>query len=134
MSEAIEENLYLVHSNFALSQLQTSSPFDVVSTVPGSTQLGGTGSVPSPNQTSKMEVSEEGPIIQSLEISGNVSFLNYTHIFSSFIQHLKDNRIEIDIRIKGHSTANDPITKTSQKFKIIQESAKQLGLNFKIEE
>jgi hypothetical protein len=46
---------------------------------------------------------------------------------------LAQNNIEIEIRIKGKSTTAKPITETSQEYKIVKESAKQLGLNFEEE-
>ena len=46
---------------------------------------------------------------------------------------LKQNNIEIEIRIKGKSTSANPLTETSQEYKVVKESAKQLGLNFEEE-
>jgi hypothetical protein len=43
---------------------------------------------------------------------------------------LAQNNIEIEIRIKGKSTTAKPLTENSQEYKIVKESAKQLGLNF----
>lgn len=71
--------------------------------------------------------------IKSLTISGKVPFEQYTQLFQSFILPLASNNIEIEIRIKGKSTAAKPITSTSQEYKIVKESAKQLGLNFEEE-
>ncbi len=44
------------------------------------------------------------------------------------------NNIDITITIKGKSTSAAPLTENSQNFKIIKESASQLGLNFEAEE
>lgn len=46
---------------------------------------------------------------------------------------LAQNKIEIEIRIKGKSTPSKPITEARPEYKVIKESAKQLGLNFEEE-
>jgi hypothetical protein len=43
---------------------------------------------------------------------------------------LAQNNIEIEIKIKGKSTTAKPLSESSQEYKIVKESAKQLGLNF----
>lgn len=71
--------------------------------------------------------------IKSVTISGKVPFEQYTQLFTSFIMPLAQNNIEIEIKIKGKSTQAKPISENSQEYKIIKESAKQLGLNFEEE-
>lgn len=68
--------------------------------------------------------------LKSVTISGKVPFEQYTQLFASFIMPLAHNNIEIEIKIKGKSTQAKPISENSQEYKIIKESAKQLGLNF----
>jgi hypothetical protein len=68
--------------------------------------------------------------INSISVSGKVPLEQYTQLFQSFIMPLAQNDIEIEIRIKGKSTASKPLSESSQEYKIIKESAKQLGLNF----
>jgi hypothetical protein len=63
-----------------------------------------------------------------------VDVANYNQVFSSFIHPLMKNNIDITITIKGKSTSAAPLTENSQNFKIIKESASQLGLNFEAEE
>ena len=70
---------------------------------------------------------------KSISISGKVPLEQYTQIFNSFIVPLAANNIEIEIRIKGKSTASKPLSEISQEYKIVRESAKQLGLNFEEE-
>jgi hypothetical protein len=67
---------------------------------------------------------------KSITISGKVALEHYTQLFNSFIMPLAQNNIEIEIKIKGKSTSAKPIAETSQEYKIVKESAKQLGLNF----
>lgn len=68
--------------------------------------------------------------LKSVTISGKVPFDQYQQIFTSFIMPLAHNNIEIEIKVKGRSTNAKPLTEASQEYKIVKESAKQLGLNF----
>ncbi len=72
----------------------------------------------------------KGREIKSVKVSGRVALENYTQLFNSFVMPLAQNGIEIEISIKGKSTSTKPLTETSQEYKIVKESAKQLGLNF----
>lgn len=71
--------------------------------------------------------------LRSITVSGKVPLDQYTQIFNSFIMPLAQNNIEIEIRVKGKSTNAKPITESSQEYKIVKESARQLGLNFEEE-
>jgi len=77
--------------------------------------------------------STENKNLKAVTISGRVPLEQYTQLFNSFIMPLAQNNIEIEIRIKGKSTSARPITANSQEYKIVKESAKQLGLNFEEE-
>ncbi|TRX01375.1 DUF499 domain-containing protein [Flavobacterium gawalongense] len=68
--------------------------------------------------------------VNSISVSGKVPLEQYTQLFQSFIMPLAQNNIEIEIRIKGKSTTAKPLSESSQEYKIVKESAKQLGLNF----
>jgi hypothetical protein len=70
--------------------------------------------------------------IKSITVSGRIPLESYTQIFNSFIRPLAANNIEIEIRITGKSTQSNPVTTSSQEYKIVVESARQLGL--KVEE
>jgi predicted AAA+ superfamily ATPase len=72
--------------------------------------------------------------LRSITVSGKVPLDQYTQIFNSFIMPLAQNNIEIEIRVKGKSTNAKPITESSQEYKIVKESARQLGLNFEEEQ
>jgi len=72
--------------------------------------------------------------IKSLTISGKVAVENYNQIFTSFIQPLLKNNVDIRIEIKAKTNQASPITENSIQYKITKESAKQLGLRFEEEE
>lgn len=72
----------------------------------------------------------EAKVLKSVTISGKVPVEQYTQLFNSFVMPLAQNNIEIEIRIKAKSTSAKPLTESSQEYKIVKESAKQLGLQF----
>lgn len=72
----------------------------------------------------------EAKEVKSITISGKVDVANYSQLFTSFIVPLQKNKVEIEIRIKGKSTQSNPLSETSDAYKITKESARQLGLNF----
>jgi len=74
------------------------------------------------------------PMMRSVEVSGKLGYMHYHQFFSSFVQNLINNSIEITIKIKGFSTPSNPLTKNSPLVKSMQESAKQLGLHIEFEE
>lgn len=86
-----------------------------------------------PVNTDNSNVNTSIKQVKSISISGKVPLEQYTQVFNSFIMPLAQNNIEIEIRIKGRSTASKPLSETSQEYKIVKESAKQLGLNFEEE-
>lgn len=77
---------------------------------------------------------ETDRVLGSVEISGTISADQWTQMHRSFIQTLRYNGLEIDVRIKARSTADKPLKENGQTVKSIKESASQLGLTFKAEE
>jgi hypothetical protein len=78
----------------------------------------------------QLEVKTDSKKYKSITVSGKIPLESYTQLFNSFIMPLAQNNIEIEIKIKGKSTQNKPLNDTSQEYKIVKESARQLGLNF----
>jgi hypothetical protein len=72
---------------------------------------------------------------KSVTIYGRVPFENYTQIYQSFLVPFVSNKIDVEIefKIKGKSTKTKMLTEVSQEYKIVKESAKQLGLSFEEE-
>jgi len=71
---------------------------------------------------------------KSLTISGKVPLERYTDLFSSFVVPLKNNHLQIEVKFKGKSTESSPLDESAQIYKVIKESANQLGLNLEEEE
>jgi hypothetical protein len=87
---------------------------------------------PVPDGKDPAQPKQDDPVnkLKSVTVSGKIALEQYTQIFNSFILPLAQNNIEIEIRITGKSTHSKPLTHTSQEYKIVKESAKQLGLDF----
>jgi hypothetical protein len=87
-----------------------------------------------PTTITESPESSGGPrTLRHVQVSGRVPLDQYTQLFSSFIMPLAQNNIEIEIRIKGKTTAGKPITDNSPEYKVVKEAAKQLGLDFEEE-
>lgn len=63
-------------------------------------------------------------------ISGNVPIENYSQLFSSFVNTLKNNHLKIEVKFTAESYASNQLTDNSPIVKSVKESASQLGLNF----
>jgi len=73
-------------------------------------------------------------VFKTLTVAGKIDIANYHQVFTSFVHPLAKNGVEIEIRIRGKSTEDFPITESSDQYRIAKESAKQLGLSFEVEE
>lgn len=69
---------------------------------------------------------------KSIKISGKVPVEQWTQLFSSFIIPLNQNSLEIEVSFKAKSTSVKPLDESAQIYKVVKESARQLGL--KLEE
>lgn len=96
------------------------------STQTGSGSASGTGSDTTPSSTPKT--------YKKVKISGEVPIENYSQLFSSFINTLKNNNLKIKIEFTANNTGNNPLTENSATIKSIKESASQLGLDFTTDE
>lgn len=69
---------------------------------------------------------------KSIKVSGKVPVEQWTQLFSSFIVPLNQNNLEIEVSFKAKSTSAKPLDESAQIYKVVKESAQQLGL--KLEE
>ena len=69
---------------------------------------------------------------KSIKVSGKVPVEQWTQLFSSFIVPLNQNNLEIEVSFKAKSTSSNPLDESAQIYKVVKESAQQLGL--KLEE
>lgn len=73
-------------------------------------------------------------IYKKITISGDVPVENYTQLFTSFINTLRNNHLKIEIKLTAKSTSTNPLSESSATVKSVKESASQLGLDFETEE
>lgn len=71
---------------------------------------------------------------QKLIVSGKIPMENWTQLFTSFINVLKNNNLCCEVKFTAKSTSISPLTETSTIVKVVKESASQLGLTFEVEE
>ncbi len=67
-------------------------------------------------------------------ISGRVPIENYSQLFSSFVNTLRNNHLKIEVSFTASNSPASPLTDNSPIVKSVKESASQLGLNFEVEE
>ncbi|MGL1937137.1 MAG: DUF499 domain-containing protein [Fibrobacterales bacterium] len=124
--DVLDETYWLVHT----SNVVESVAAPVVSTIPGNTpSTGGSDNV----EEIPVDTESISKVINSLRVTGKVDLASYTQIFSSFINPLMQNQIEINIEIKAKSTSANPLNENSSTYKVVKESAKQLGLNLDVD-
>ena len=66
-------------------------------------------------------------------ISGSVPIENYSQLFSSFVNTLKNNHLKIEVKFTASNNPTNPLTDNSPIVKSVKESASQLGLEFEAE-
>jgi len=67
--------------------------------------------------------------IKRLTITGKANAIEFNQLFSSFIMPLKENDVEIEFKITAKSKTDYPMTENSQQYKIVKESASQMGFD-----
>lgn len=71
---------------------------------------------------------------KKVTISGSVPIENYSQLFSSFVNTLKNNHLKIEVKFTASNNSTSPLTENSPIVKSVKESASQLGLEFVTEE
>ena len=93
---------------------------------------------PSPTPTPSPEPGPEPtPVTKTYKkvtISGSVPIENYSQLFSSFVNTLKNNHLKIEVKFTASNSSTNPLTDNSPIVKSVKESASQLGLEFEVEE
>ena len=93
---------------------------------------------PSPTPTPSPEPGPEPmpttKTYKKVTISGSVPIENYSQLFSSFVNTLKNNHLKIEVKFTASNSSASPLADNSPIFKSVKESASQLGLEFEIEE
>lgn len=70
---------------------------------------------------------------KSVTITGKVPIEQWVNLYPGFIVPLINNGVEIEVKFKAKSTDNNPLNENAQIYKIIKETAQQLGLDLEAE-
>ena len=89
---------------------------------------------PTPSPEPGPEPTPATKTYRKVTISGSVPIENYSQLFSSFVNTLKNNHLKIEIKFTANNNPTSPLTDNSPLVKSVKESASQLGLNFDVEE
>lgn len=92
------------------------------------------GPTPTPGPEPGPDPTPETKIYKKVTISGNVPIENYSQLFSSFVNTLKNNHLKIEVKFTASNSPASPLADNSPIFKSVKESASQLGLEFEVEE
>jgi hypothetical protein len=92
------------------------------------------GPTPTPGPVPGPEPTPETKIYKKVTISGNVPIENYSQLFSSFVNTLKNNHLKIEVKFTASNSSTSPLADNSPIVKSVKESASQLGLEFDVEE
>ena len=70
---------------------------------------------------------------KAIKVSGKIPVERWTDLFSSFVVPLKNNGLEIEVSFKAKTNNLNPLDESAQIYKIVKESAIQLGLELEEE-
>jgi hypothetical protein len=93
-------------------------------------------SEPVPMPSHDIPIIENQPTVKTFKkitVSGSVSIDQWNDLYSSFVQTLRDNGLQIEVKFTATSNNAISLTENSQIYKSVKESASQLGLNLKEE-
>ena len=94
----------------------------------------GPSPTPTPSPEPGPEPTPTTKTYKKVTISGSVPIENYSQLFSSFVNTLKNNHLKIEVKFTATNSSAYPLTDNSPIVKSVKESASQLGLEFEAEE
>lgn len=121
-----DESYWLVDSNTTMPQ----------SAQPEKQEGGESSKTPEQQEVHEAKSPEEAHSVKTyrqVTISGNVPMENWTQLFTSFVNTLKNNNLQIQVTFKAKTTSANPLTESSATIRSVKESASQLGLDFNAE-
>ena len=92
------------------------------------------GPTPTPGPEPGPEPAPAAKTYKKVIISGSVPIENYSQLFSSFVNTLKNNHLKIEVKFTASNSSTSPLADNSPIVKSVKESASQLGLEFETEE
>ena len=92
------------------------------------------GPSPTPSPEPGPEPTPTAKTYKKVIVSGSVPIENYSQLFSSFVNTLKNNHLKIEVKFTASNSSTSPLADNSPIVKSVKESASQLGLEFDVEE
>lgn len=92
------------------------------------------GPSPTPGPEPGPEPTPAAKTYKKVTISGSVPIENYSQLFSSFVNTLKNNHLKIEVKFTASNSSTSPLADNSPIVKSVKESASQLGLDIEMEE
>ena len=92
------------------------------------------GPSPTPSPEPGPEPTPAAKTYKKVIVSGSVPIENYSQLFSSFVNTLKNNHLKIEVKFTASNSSTSPLADNSPIVKSVKESASQLGLEFDVEE
>ena len=92
------------------------------------------GPSPTPSPEPGPEPIPTAKTYKKVIVSGSVPIENYSQLFSSFVNTLKNNHLKIEVKFTASNSSTSPLADNSPIVKSVKESASQLGLEFDVEE
>lgn len=86
--------------------------------------------VPAPTPTPNPDGNGQPRRYKAVRVAGKLDRVQWSQAFSSFINPFRNHAIEIEVTIKIHSSAAEPFAENDPKYKLVQESARQMNLGF----
>ena len=71
---------------------------------------------------------------QSIRVTGKIPAERWTDLFSGFVVPLKNNGLEIEVSFRAKTNNLNPLDESARIYKVVKESALQLGLELEVEE
>ena len=121
-----EEGYWLLDPSVMPKPAGGPTPEPTPGPTPEPTPGGGPEPTPEPTPASK--------VYKKVTISGSIPIENYSQLFPSFINTLKNNNLKIEVKFTASNNNVSQLANNSPIVKSVKESASQLGLNFEVEE
>lgn len=98
----------------------------------GATETGRDATAPSEMSGGTTSTGTKPPV-KRVTIRGSVAVENYSQLFTSFIGPLKNNGVRIEVKISGSARQASSLDENTKLFRLLKESAEQLGLSIEVE-
>ena len=123
--EVESEKWWMVDTSVRKERKDAPVPDDATDTTPTTNPTGGTD----PKLPDVEPVKVNKVRYKRMVVSGSVGTSNWSLLFGRFVNPLRHNEIEIELRVTAKTTPDHPLDSDSQTVREVMESARQMGFN-----